>query len=201
MYLFRYIHKKYSLIVITKQPNSIRMIKLGNKIRSIRKERGMTMEQLAAKVGVSYLTIFRVETGKVSPSVVLLSEIAQCLGRSVVSLIEEEKKDLILVKSENQQVVESEKLRLKLLVPQGMINDQISISLGAAEPGEIIDRHKTEGHELAYIIHGKCLFIYNGVRHQLNQGDLVYFNGEIDHSVTALEPFEFLAIYFRPKDK
>ena len=177
------------------------MIKLGNKIRSIRKENGMTMEQLATKVGVSYLTIFRVETGKVSPSVVLLSEIAQCLGRSIVSLIEEEQKDLVLIKSENQQVVESEKLRLKLLVPQGMINDQISISLGTAELGEIIDRHKTDGHELAYIIRGKCLFIYNGVRHELNQGDLVYFNGEIDHSVTALEPFEFLAIYFRLKDK
>jgi transcriptional regulator with XRE-family HTH domain len=177
------------------------MIKLGNKIRTIRKDRGLTMKQLAERVGVSYLTIFRVETGKVSPSVVLLSEIAQCLGSSIVSLIEEDQKDLVLIKGENQQIVESEKLRLKLLVPQGMINDQISISLGTAGPGKIIGRHKTEGHEFAYIIRGKCLFTYGGVNHELNRGDLVYFNGEIAHSVTALEKLEFLALYFRPISK
>lgn len=173
------------------------MIKLGNKIRSIRKGHGMTMQQLADRVGVSYLTIFRIETGKVSPSVALLSEIAQSLGSSIVSLIEDEQKDLVLIRGENQQVVESDKLRLKLLVPQGIINNQISISLGTAGPGKIIGRHKTDGYEFAYIIRGKCLFVYGGVQHELNQGDLVYFNGEITHSVTALEKLEFLAIYFR----
>lgn len=175
------------------------MIELGNKIRAARKERGLTMKQLAAEVGVSYLTIFRVETGKVSPSVVLLSEIAQCLGSSVVSFIEETKKELVLIRAEDQPTVESDKLRIKLLVPQGIINEQISISLGNAEAGKIISRHKTQGYELAYILRGKCLFTHGGSRHELNPGDLVYFNGELTHSVTALEPLEFLAIYFRPK--
>ena len=46
------------------------------------------MQQLADMVGVNYTTIYRVETGKVSPSVVLLSEIAHRLGRSIVSLLE-----------------------------------------------------------------------------------------------------------------
>ncbi len=173
---------------------------LGNKIRAIRKKRGLTMKQLAAEVGVAYLTISRVETGKVSPSVALLGEIAQCLGKSVVSFLDDEREDLVLIRGKNQPVVESEKLRLKLLVPQGIINDRISISLGTADPGEIIDRHKTIGHELAYIIRGKCDFIYDGVRHELHQGDVVYFNGNIDHSVKALKKLEFLAIYFRQKD-
>jgi len=41
------------------------------------------MSQLAERVGVSYITIFRIETGKVSPSVVLLSEIAHSLGEPI----------------------------------------------------------------------------------------------------------------------
>ncbi len=42
---------------------------LGLKIRELRKKKNLTMQQLAM-VDVNYTTIYRVETGKVSPSVV-----------------------------------------------------------------------------------------------------------------------------------
>ncbi|HQI30885.1 MAG TPA: helix-turn-helix transcriptional regulator, partial [Bacteroidales bacterium] len=37
------------------------------------------MKELARRVNLSYLTIQRIETGEVSPSVAVLSEIAYCL--------------------------------------------------------------------------------------------------------------------------
>jgi transcriptional regulator with XRE-family HTH domain len=60
---------------------------VGNRIRERRKSLGYTMKQLADKVGVSSLTIHRVEMDKVSPSVALLSKIAESLdSRSQTSL-------------------------------------------------------------------------------------------------------------------
>ena len=35
---------------------------VGDKIRTLRKRAGLSMKQLAEKVGVSYLTIYRIET-------------------------------------------------------------------------------------------------------------------------------------------
>ena len=171
--------------------------KLGRKIRELRKERGLTMRQLAEMVGVNYTTIYRVETGKVSPSVVLLSDIAHHLGHPVTSLLEEERTRLTIIKSDEQPVVSSERMGLKLLVPKGLVSEEISISLGKGGPGEIIGRHQTPGYELAYMIRGKCAFNYGGTDYQLNEGDLVYFDGKVWHAVVAQEPMEFLAIYFR----
>ncbi len=170
---------------------------LGRKIRELRKERGITMQQLAELVGVNYTTIYRVETGKVSPSVVLLSEIAHHLGSSIVRLLEEKRGQLTLIKRADQPVVHSEKMSLRLLVPHGLIDDKISISLGKTNVGDVIGEHVTEGFELAYIIKGKCVFRYGGQDHEMGQGDLVYFDGRVWHSVVAIEPLEFLAIYFR----
>jgi len=68
-----------------------RRIDVGKRVREIRKNAGLSMKELAEKVGVSFLTIQRIETGKVSPSVALLSEIAYHLNYPLASLVAEGK--------------------------------------------------------------------------------------------------------------
>jgi DNA-binding XRE family transcriptional regulator len=170
---------------------------IGFRIRDARKKNGLTISQLAYKVGVSYITIHRMETGRVSPSVVLLSEIAHCLGEPITAFFEQDQGKCTLIKAEGQQEIEAKNLKLKLLIPKGLIDDSISISIGRAKKGKCIDRHKNNGFELSYIMKGKCLFKYGNVEHELKKGDVIYFDGKTIHSVVALEPLEFLAIYFR----
>jgi transcriptional regulator with XRE-family HTH domain len=171
--------------------------RLGLRIREFRKERGLSMQQLAELVGVNYTTIYRVETGKVSPSVVLLSDIAHQLGHSITSILDNKRAQLTIVRAETQPVVDSDELSIRLLAPQGLVNDKISISLGKAEVGEFVSKHTTDGFELAYIIRGHCVFVYGGEEHELFEGDLIHFDGRVWHSVTAITPLEFLAIYLR----
>lgn len=170
---------------------------IGLRIRDVRKKIGLTMNQLADRVGVSYITIYRIETGKVSPSVVLLSEIAHSLGEPITAFFEQDQGRCILIKAEEQTEIEAHMLKLKLLVPKGLIDDSISISIGKASKGKCIDRHKNSGFELSYVIEGKCLFKYGNAEHEMKKGDVIYFDGKTAHSVFALEPLKFLAIYFR----
>lgn len=155
------------------------------------------MKQLAELVGVNYTTIYRVETGKVSPSVVLLSDIAHQVGHSITSILDNKPAQLTIIRAGTQPVVDSDKMSLRLLVPQGLVDDKISISLGKGDVGEFVSKHKTDGFELAYIIRGHCIFTHAGEEHELFEGDLIHFDGRAWHSVTALSPLEFLAIYFR----
>lgn len=170
--------------------------RLGHRIRSVRKDRGLSISKLAEKVGVNYATIHRVETGKVSPSVVLLSEIAQVLGYSVVNLLEEKSSPLKIVRAEEQPELESDLLRVRLLAPKGLISDKMSISLGQAEVGKFVSKHTTKGYEMAYIQEGVAIFDYGGQEYELRKGDLIYFDGSTAHSVKALKPLVFLAIHF-----
>jgi putative transcriptional regulator len=58
----------------------------GTRIRSVRKDAGMTQQGLAAAVHVSRQTIIAMETGDYAPSVYLAIKVARALGVSVESL-------------------------------------------------------------------------------------------------------------------
>ena len=175
-----------------------RGIDVGSRVREIRKSAGLTMKELAEKVGVSLLTIQRIETGKVSPSVNLLSDIAYHLKYPLASLVSEGKA-VIHIKGEEQPVIESRNFKLKILAHKGVLDENLSVTLGKAEKGEFISKHKNEGQELTYIIKGKNIFRYGKEKYELNEGDLIYHDGEEPHSVTALEPCEFLNILLKEK--
>ena len=171
-------------------------MRVGNKIRRVRKKLGLSMKEFAKRIGVSYLTLYRVETDKASPSVALLSEIAHHLGEPIVNFFNEEKK-LTFVKAGTSPNVVSGKMNLDLLIPKGTINEKISVTLGRAKPGEFVSNHSHDGFELTYILKGKCVFQYGGKKYQIKEGDTLYFDASIKHSVIALVDHEFLSIYFR----
>ena len=62
------------------------MKNLGSKIRFERKKKQMTLAQLAKKVGTSPMTLHRIEAGKTSPSITLLSEIERLVFISIEKL-------------------------------------------------------------------------------------------------------------------
>jgi transcriptional regulator with XRE-family HTH domain len=172
---------------------------IGAGVRDIRKSKKLTMKQLAEKVGVSLLTIQRIETNKSSPSVALLSEIAHQLESPISKFMPEEFGNFTLVKAKAIPVVKSLKTNLSLLVPKGLIDDHISISLAKVKPGKSIQEHYNEGFEITYILKGKCTFKHGSHSYDLNEGDLIYFDGKIVHSVIVSEYLEFISVYLRDK--
>jgi putative transcriptional regulator len=59
---------------------------LHNRLKSIRNERGMTQEALAAAVGVTRQTIIAIEKAKFVPSVKLALELARALSSPMDNL-------------------------------------------------------------------------------------------------------------------
>ncbi len=173
------------------------MEKVGTKIRIERRKSGFTLVQLARKVGVSPITLQRIETGKSSPSVALLSEIAQNLNKSVVSFVQEIDKPLIHIKSKNQQTMSSPALKIKVVGPRKMITNNIVVTYGELKKGKEIDAHSNPGVEWAYIIEGRCEHKQNGQSFILEAGDSVSYNARAEHSVFALEKLKFIAVYVK----
>ncbi len=65
-----------------RQPDETDQI-VGNKVREVRKSRGLTMKQLASHLGVSYQQVQKYEIGSNRIPVSRLATIAQLLGVSV----------------------------------------------------------------------------------------------------------------------
>ena len=65
--------------------------KVGRFIAALRKEKNLTQEQLAEKLGISNKTVSRWEQGKGFPDVSLLQELCELLDISVSELLSGEK--------------------------------------------------------------------------------------------------------------
>ncbi|MBP5555453.1 MAG: helix-turn-helix transcriptional regulator, partial [Lachnospiraceae bacterium] len=66
--------------------------KVGQFLKQLRKEKGITQEEFAEKIGVSGRTVSRWETGSNMPDISLLVEIADFYDVDVREIIEGEKK-------------------------------------------------------------------------------------------------------------
>ena len=81
-------------------------IKIGTFLKTLRKEKNMTQEQLAEHLGVSNRTVSRWETGSNMPDISLLTEIAEFFDVSVPELINGERKSANM-KEEVKEVAET----------------------------------------------------------------------------------------------
>jgi transcriptional regulator with XRE-family HTH domain len=64
---------------------------MGVRLRDWREQRGLSLHKLAEKAGVSYVTIARIESGRMSPTVAMLEKLARALGINVRDLFPQER--------------------------------------------------------------------------------------------------------------
>jgi transcriptional regulator with XRE-family HTH domain len=161
------------------------MAPVGSKIRTERKARGFSLKELAQRCGVSTMTLQRIETGKTSPSVAILSQIAHYLAQPIDFFIREESPKIRIVKNNDHPIVGTENMQLSMIGPPGLIEDNILVNLLEAKEGRFVDSHTEDGYSFVYILEGGIIFEHDGVKYELQQGDVLYYNASYPHSVTA----------------
>ena len=79
------------LIGYTCHVDKIELLKsLGERIKEIRLDKGLTQTELAHKIGKDHPSINRLEKGKINPSYFFLCEVAEGLEISVVEILKVE---------------------------------------------------------------------------------------------------------------
>ncbi len=67
------------------------LIRLGEQLKIIRKEKGLTQEQLAEKVGIHPTYVGKLEGGKSNPSTLLLFKISRAMDVKLSEIFEFDK--------------------------------------------------------------------------------------------------------------
>ena len=73
---------------LTKQQEKL-IKQLAERIKSIREEKGMTLQQVAHEIGKDPQSIHRLEAGKINPSFVYLTEVCKGLGIELSDLVKD----------------------------------------------------------------------------------------------------------------
>lgn len=178
------------------------MEKIGRKIRTERKGKGLSLKELAEQCGVSTMTLQRIETGKTSPSVAILSQIAYYLAQPIDFFIKGENYPKIrIVRKNEHRIVETENMQLSMIGPPGLIDMSILVNVLEAKQGRFIDSHTHDGYSFVYVLEGDAIFEHDGEKYELKPGDVLYYNASYPHSVTAVGEgvHRSINIFFRGK--
>ncbi len=164
------------------------MENIGQKIREIRLDKGISLTDLAEKINLSKSLISQVERNEVTPSLGTLQKIATALNMHLIDLFPVKEKihsesDLIVRKDERKEIVlPNSPFKYQLLVPN--LKRKMELSLVEMEPKSKEMQpcgFKHEGEECCFVLKGQLTFYYDNIKYILNEGDCVSFNSNIEH--------------------
>jgi len=161
--------------------------KIARKIRQIRKQSRLTLEEVARRTGFTKSYLSMVESGKKSPPIATLSKIAQALSVDMAVFFEKRNpaEHLTLVrKKERETVVRDGTLfgyRYQSIAPTKRPKKMEPFVITLPSRSKEGDRFDHEGEELFYVLKGRIRFYYGDKEYLLKEGDCVYFDSSIPH--------------------
>jgi XRE family transcriptional regulator, regulator of sulfur utilization len=158
---------------------------VGENLRLLRTERGLSLADLAERSGVSRAMLNQIETGKSSPTIALGWKIANGLGVSFGALLgEAEPADFVVQRSGELSTFFStgRALRSRALFPSGDPRAAELYEL-VLEPGaeERAHSHAVGTREQIYLHEGQLVIETGGRSAELGAGDLIFFRADRPH--------------------
>jgi len=171
---------------VTAGVEAVSAVRLGARVREMRKRRGMTLEVLAEKSGVSRAMISKLERGEKNPTLVVAARIAEGFGITLSGLLgTEERREVIVVPKERRMVMRDP--------VTGFERQLLSPSLGArgvefvrnvvpegSSSGEL-PPHRKGAEEYVVVERGRLRAVLGGEEHLLDEGDALYFEADVPH--------------------
>jgi DNA-binding transcriptional MerR regulator/quercetin dioxygenase-like cupin family protein len=157
---------------------------VGNTIRDMRKQRGMTLRDLSRATGLSASYISSVERGSAAPSIASLQKISAVFETNVLGLMTDsyEAPDSPLVRATNRRVLESDKgVRIEDLSTAGSNLEPLLFTFqpGCGSDGAI----SHEGEEFLIVMSGRLDLQLDGHdEYALDQGDSMAYRSERPHA-------------------
>ncbi|NLZ55004.1 MAG: cupin domain-containing protein [Thermoanaerobacteraceae bacterium] len=178
------------------------MSSLGKRIREIRKNKNITLQELSEKTGLSIGFLSKVERDLNSPNLANLYKICQVLHIQINDLLEEKKEYDICVKKADRRVIYEYK---------GILKNEAATEGDRLIKGTILTmisdvEHHSAGHfyeELGIVLQGSCQFIINGKKYVLEKGDTIYIEANTPHDFKKLSEEECITFWAKaekPRD-
>ncbi len=160
---------------------------IGPKVRGLRQQKGLSLQQLAERSGVSAAAIHKIERNGMVPTITTLMKLAGALNRSVAYFVEEEEKEdrpAVLIRAAGRKPVFTSKKGLDLRGVSGPYGRFFMAGASATvEPGADSGRKPMEhpGEEFVYVLSGTLCFEVGGEEYVVRRGDALHFRTDRPH--------------------
>jgi len=176
--------------------SEVRDLNIGHKIRNLRKEERLTLQDLSALSGLSKPLLSQIENDQVIPPIATLLKIAKGLKVGIHFFFEEEEdrqkfvllRNADLKSSRRRSGNDSPQSYLYHSLAPGMRHKSMEPFLVEFETGDWNDSllYRHEGEEFIYLLEGKLEFHYGQETMVLSMGDSIYYDSSESHGYISL---------------
>jgi len=187
------------------------LIQISNRIKERRREKNITVQELATRANVSKGLISQIENSRTIPSLLVLIEIIKALEIDLNEFfkdIHSRTTDLPVVVKRKDEYDHFEKehaqgFHYQRIFTQSITQSTIDIVILILEPDAIRPLVETDAFEYKYVLSGEIEYQFNEDKIVLQQGDSMLFDGRMPHTPKNMGTTEasMLVIYFFEEKK
>ena len=187
------------------------LIQISNRIKDRRREKNITVQELALRANVSKGLISQIENSRTIPSLMVLIEIVKALEIDLNEFFKD-----IRTKNDSQPILVKRKtdyehfekehalgFHYQRIFTQAISQSTIDIVILELEPNASRPMVETDAFEYKYVLAGDVEYDFTDQKIALAQGDSMLFDGRLPHTPknTGTQTASMLVIYFFEEKK
>jgi len=187
------------------------LIQISNRIKERRREKNITVQELATRADVSKGLISQIENSRTIPSLLVLIEIIKALEIDMNEFFKDIRNKAnqypVLVKRKSEyECFEKEHatgFQYQRIFTQSINHSTVDIVILELKPGASRPLVETEAFEYKYVLTGNVEYQFDKEKIILGEGDSVLFDGRLPHTprILGTTTASMLVIYFFEEKK
>jgi transcriptional regulator with XRE-family HTH domain len=164
------------------QPETTEEPHVGDRVRRLRRENGLSGRELADLAGLTPAYLSRVENGRISPTVATLGRIVAAMGETFVHLFEDDDPDIHVIRAHDRTSVRSHGVvdfRITPAWASHLSALDSRVDAGQAS-GDTAHTHPGD-EETAFVLDGALVLWVDGAEHRLETGDSLTYPPSLPH--------------------
>ncbi len=155
---------------------------IGSKIKDLRKQNGLTQQELADRAELTKGFISQLERGQVSPSVVTLFDLIECLGVTPGEFFKDEGTGkVVFTQQDFFEKTDEAGNRTQWIVPSAQ-SDQMEPVLVTVAPRQSLQKDTPHnGEEFGYVLSGRLMLHLGDKKYEVKAGETFYYESDRDH--------------------
>jgi len=182
------------------------LIQISNRIKDRRREKNITVQELASRANVSKGLISQIENSRTVPSLIVLIDIIKSLEIDLNVFFKDIKYNgrnfpLLIRRKEDYEHFEKEDaagFSYQRIFTQTIKKSTVDVVILELEPNAQRPQIQTDAFEYKYILNGAIDYHFGDEVYHLKQGDSMLFDGRMPHTPknSGKDKASMLVIYF-----
>ncbi len=182
------------------------LIQIGNRIKERRREKNITVQELANNANVSKGLISQIENSRTIPSLIVLIDIIKALDIDLnvffkdIRHKDQELEPIIKRKDDYHhfEKEDAEGFHYQRIFTKSIKDSTVDVVILELAPDAHRELVQTEAWEYKYILTGEVEYIFNDKSYHVSAGDSMLFDGRIPHTPknNTNKTASMLVVYF-----